>query len=78
ATLLDRFPEHDDARRRVHRELALWYEATGKTEKSQREKQKLFALVGWEDDELLYPRSESCGHLVWWQKSEVSHGLDGS
>lgn len=66
AALLDRLAESDNARRKMHRDLALWYEYFGKTEESERQKQVLFKLVGVKDPRILYPTDGMCGHLSWW------------
>ncbi|MFA6210872.1 MAG: hypothetical protein WC714_15680 [Candidatus Obscuribacterales bacterium] len=71
AALLDRLPTTDQERRKVHRDLTLWYLQLGKGEKAQKEKQELFNLVGVKDDRILYPQSGACGHLVWWTAEQI-------
>jgi hypothetical protein len=66
AALLDRLPTTDHDRRKAHRDLTLWYAQLGKGDKSLKEKQELFNLVGVKDDRILYPQSGMCGHVVWW------------
>lgn len=66
AALLDRLPAGDHARRKVHRDLSLWYSQLGRDDKALIEKAELFNLVGVKDDRILYPQSGMCGHLVWW------------
>jgi hypothetical protein len=68
AAMVDRLDAKSDVRRRVHRDLTLWYMKLGKSELAQKEKQTLFDLVGRNDDNLLYPQAQACGHLLWWQK----------
>ncbi len=65
----DRLPATDHVRRKVHRDLALWYAELGKLQAAEKQKQILFELVGIEDDAILYPQSVGCGQLVWWEKS---------
>ncbi len=78
AALLDRLPGADHDRRKVHRDLALWYLKLGKDEKSLKEKQELFTLIGVEDDRMLYPTSGMCGHSNWWEVgTAVMSGLCG-
>jgi hypothetical protein len=72
AAMVDRLGAGSDVRRRVHRDLTLWYMQLGKPELAQKEKQTLFDLVGRNDDSLLYPQAGACGHLVWWQKKSES------
>jgi hypothetical protein len=67
--IADRLDPTDDTRRKVHRDLALWYTQLGKLEKGQREKDVLFQLVGIKDESILYPVSRGCGSLVWWEPS---------
>ena len=74
AALADRLPATTDLRRRVHRDLTLWYELLGKTDKSEEQKQILFELVGSNNDRILYPQNASCGHLIWWQEKPVVSG----
>lgn len=64
---LDRLPDNSHERRKGHRDLALWYQTLGKHQKADEEKKTLFILIGREDEELLYARPGSCGHLVWWE-----------
>jgi hypothetical protein len=66
--LADRLNTQSDLRRRSHRNLSLWYKQLGKVELAEREKQTLFALVGFKDDRILYAQGTMCGHLLWWQK----------
>ncbi|MDR3617421.1 MAG: hypothetical protein P4L53_27950 [Candidatus Obscuribacterales bacterium] len=68
AAMVDRLDANSDIRRRVHRDLTLWYMQLGKSELAKKEKQTLFDLIGRSDDDLLYPQAGACGHLVWWQK----------
>jgi hypothetical protein len=78
AALLDRLPSTDHERRKAHRDLALWYLKLGKDEKSLKEKQELFTLIGVEDDRMLYPTSGMCGHSNWWEVgTAVMGGLCG-
>ncbi|MBP9092269.1 hypothetical protein KBI23_14670 [bacterium] len=71
--ILDRLPTTDQARRKAHRDLSLWYSYFGKCEESLKEKQELFNLVGVKDDRILYPQSGACGHLVWWSAEKLGH-----
>ncbi|CAN5552765.1 hypothetical protein BH11CYA1_BH11CYA1_08270 [soil metagenome] len=66
AALLDRLPSTDQARRKAHRDLTLWYQLLGKSEKATKEKRELFNLVGLKDDSILYPQPGPCGHFIWW------------
>ncbi len=66
AALLDRLPAADHDRRKAHRDLSLWYQQLGKVDKSLKEKQELFNLVGVKDDRMLYPQPRTCGHDAWW------------
>ncbi|MBP6746807.1 hypothetical protein KA344_16330 [bacterium] len=78
AALLDRLPATDHERRKAHRDLALWYLKLGKDEKSLKEKQELFTLIGVEDDRMLYPTSGMCGHSNWWEVgTSIMSGLCG-
>jgi tetratricopeptide (TPR) repeat protein len=74
--LVDRFNSQNDLRRRLHRDLSLWYMQLGKTELAEKQKQVLFGLVGCEDDRILYPQSGSCGIAVWWEKDPVVAAYD--
>ena len=71
AALLDRLPAGDQERRKVHRDLSLWYSQLGRDDKALKEKEKLFNLVGVKDDRILYPQSGVCGHLVWWKAEPI-------
>lgn len=75
AALLDRLPATDQERRKVHRDLTLWYTQLGKDEKALKEKEELFRLVGVKDDRILYPQSGACGHLVWWTAEPIRNTL---
>lgn len=72
AALLDRLPNNDQERRKAHRDLALWYLQFGKADKSLREKEVLFKLVGVRDDKILYPQPGTCGHPLWWSTVKVA------
>jgi len=78
AALLDRLPGTDHDRRKVHRDLALWYLKLGRDDKALNEKEELFNLVGVEDDRMLYPTSGMCGHSNWWEvRTPAMSGLCG-
>ena len=68
--MADRLDTKNHTRRKAHRDLALWYMQLGKTAKAEKEKQILFDMVGFKDDNLLYPQSKGCGEQVWWQKEQ--------
>jgi len=70
--LLDRLPSTDQGRRKAHRDLTLWYLQLGKIEKSLKQKQELFELVGVKDDSILYPQPGMCGHPLWWSVAKVA------
>lgn len=71
--IADRLPETEHVRRKAHRDLALWYDALGKQDLANQQKQELFKLIGSSDDKLLYPQSGGCGSQVWWEvKTHVS------
>lgn len=72
--LADKLDEKNHTRRKVHRDLALWYMALKKTELANQEKAKLFELVGVRDDSLLYPQSAGCGFVNWWKTASASGG----
>ncbi|MCA9805218.1 MAG: hypothetical protein KC777_24785 [Cyanobacteria bacterium HKST-UBA02] len=65
--MADRLSVDSHVRRKAHRDLALWYARLGKTQSAEKEKQILFKLVGSDSDNILYPQSGGCGHVVWWQ-----------
>lgn len=71
AALLDRLPNTDQERRKAHRDLALWYSQLGKGDKSLKEKEVLFKLVGVRDDKILYLQPGTCGHPVWWSLTQI-------
>lgn len=71
AALLDRMPASDQERRKVHRDLTLWYLQLGKGEKARNEKQELFNLVGVKDDSILYAQPGTCGHPLWWSVAKI-------
>ncbi|MCC6978281.1 MAG: hypothetical protein IT343_08165 [Candidatus Melainabacteria bacterium] len=68
AAISDKLPADNHNRRKMHRDLALWYARLGKAELAAKEKEILFNLVGLKDDSILYPRPVGCGHLVWWER----------
>ena len=65
--LLDKLGPESHLRRKAHRDMALWYQALGKTEMARAQKEILFDMVGIHSDEILYPQSLGCGHLAWWK-----------
>ncbi len=71
AAMLDRLSTTDQERRKVHRDLTLWYLQLGKGEKARNEKQELFNLVGVKDDSILYAQPGSCGHPLWWSVAKI-------
>lgn len=71
AAIADRLPPEEHGRRKVHRDLSLWYKQLGKPELAERQKKIVFDLVGVDDDRILYPSSGMCGHLLWWQLASV-------
>jgi hypothetical protein len=78
AAIADRLAPTDDIRRKVHRDLAIWYMELGKHEKAEKEKEILFELVGSRDEKILYPTSFGCGMLTWWQvRGAIMQGLCG-
>lgn len=64
--MADRLPANNHVRRKAHRDLVIWYIQLGKMGLAEREKEKLFKLVGCKDDSILYPQHGGCGRLVWW------------
>ena len=68
--MADRLDTKSHTRRKAHRDLALWYLQLGKTGQAEKQKLILFDLVGFKDDDLLYPQSKGCGQLVWWEKEK--------
>lgn len=72
ATILDRLGPTEHERRKAHRDLALLYSALGKNDKGNKEKRRLFELVGTDDESILYPISGICGSLVWWTSAKKS------
>jgi hypothetical protein len=74
AAIADRLSSTSDERRKVHRDLALFYMHVGKPELADKQKKILFKLVGTEDDSILYAQSLACGQMVWWQ-SEIHSNL---
>jgi hypothetical protein len=76
--MADRLTAKTDTRRRIHRDLSLWYMQLGKVEKAEQQKQILFELVGRADDKLLYPAQVGCGGVVWWgDESKMLFGACG-
>lgn len=65
--IADRLPPEQHVRRKVHRDLSLWYKQLGKLQLAERQKKIVFELVGVDDDRILYPSSGMCGRLLWWQ-----------
>jgi hypothetical protein len=70
--MTDRLDAKNHLRRRAHRDMAIWYQTVGKQDLAEAEKQKLFELVGFKDDNILYPQPGACGSYVWWQKTVIS------
>ncbi len=70
AAMADRLGAETHTRRKVHRDLVLWYMALGRTQQAEKEKEILFKLVGFKDDKVLYPQHEGCGMLVWWRQEQ--------
>ncbi len=77
AAIVDRLLPGDHVRRKVHRDLALWYMKLGKVEKAESEKQALFKLVDSKDEKILYPQHGRCGGLIWWVTVSVFSGSCG-
>lgn len=75
AAIVDRLPADEDVRRRVHRDLALWYKLLGKNDRFEEQKQILFQLVGTTDERILYPTGGACGRLTWWATESAKMGL---
>ncbi len=67
-TMADRLDKKSHVRRKAHRDQVLWYRQLGKAELADNELHKLFSLVGFEDDSILYPQPGSCGNVAWWTK----------
>jgi transcriptional regulator with XRE-family HTH domain len=76
--MADRLSSKTDTRRRLHRDLSLWYLQLGKEEQAEQQKKILFELVGRNDDRLLYPAQVGCGGAVWWgDESKMLFGACG-
>lgn len=71
AKICDRLDPTNHVRRKIHRDLALWYEYLGKEELAEKEKKVLFDLVGSTDEKILFPQSRGCGSVVWWEPKQV-------
>ncbi|HEY9760151.1 MAG TPA: hypothetical protein V6C97_33655 [Oculatellaceae cyanobacterium] len=71
AKICDRLDPTNHVRRKIHRDLALWYEYLGKEGLAEKQKKVLFDLVGSTDEKILYPQSRGCGSVVWWQPKQV-------
>ena len=69
--LADRLDMDSHVRRKAQRDLALWYQELGKVELAERQKERLFDLIGVRNDRLLFPQSGACGSLVWWSEEPV-------
>lgn len=65
-SITDQFSASTQERRKAHRDMVFWYLALDKKENADKEKQKLFDLVGIHDDRILFPQIGGCGHLLWW------------
>jgi hypothetical protein len=74
AAIVDRLDVENHVRRKVHRDLVIWYTQLGETAKAEEQKQILYKLVGVDDDRILYPHRGACGSLVWWYTGSVSGG----
>jgi hypothetical protein len=70
--MTDRLDANNHLRRKAHRDMAIWYQTLGKQELAEAEKHKLFELVGFKDDSILYPQPGACGSYIWWQKTVIS------
>lgn len=74
--LADRLDMDSHVRRKAHRDLALWYQELGKVELAERQKERLFELIGVRNDRLLYPQSGGCGSLIWWKAEAPKYSYD--
>lgn len=74
--LLDKLGPESHLRKKAHRDMALWYQALGKTELAQAQKEILFDMVGIHSEEILYPQILGCGHLLWW--TNVKPAIQGA
>lgn len=72
-SLADRLPETSHARRKAHRDMAIWYMQFGKAALADKQKKILFKLVGVNDDRILYPSSGICGSLSWWHLAAANN-----
>ncbi len=72
ASIADRLPADEHVRRKVHRDLSLWYKQLGKPELADKQKKIVFQLVGVNDDRILFPSSGVCGHLLWWKLTSAN------
>jgi hypothetical protein len=69
--MVDRLDAQNDIRREMHRNLSLWYKGLGKTQLANKQKQVLFELLGFRDENMLYGQKVGCGVVVFWQKEPV-------
>lgn len=69
--IADKTPSTEHVRRKAHRDMVLWYQTLGKTKLAEKEKQVLFELVGFENENALYPNNKGCGVLEWWQAESI-------
>jgi hypothetical protein len=75
-TLADRLGTDQHLRRKMHRDMALWYEQLGKKSLADSEKNVLYNLVGIRDEKILYPVDGACGHLRWWTLQQDMYAVD--
>lgn len=66
--IADKTPSTEHVRRKAHRDMALWYQMLGKEKLAEEQKHALFQLVGFKNDNALYPNHKGCGQIEWWQE----------
>lgn len=74
--IADKTPSTEHVRRKAHRDMVLWYQTLGKTKLAEEEKQMLFQLVGFKNDNALYPNHKGCGQVDWWQEKPIASTFD--
>ena len=73
----DRLSPANHVRRKAHRDMVLWYADLQKLDKSEKQKQILFKLVGIKDNSILHPQYETCStQPIWWEApKKVGNGM---
>lgn len=69
--IADKTPSTEHVRRKAHRDMVLWYQTLGKAKLAEEEKHVLFQLVGFQNENALYPNNKGCGYLEWWQAERI-------